>query len=500
MSYQAYLDYVKSNNEQFMYYNSIMELMEVDKWLLLPTEGQEYRKKLSAYVAAQKSGLFECEEAKKAAEYLKQVNLNEVEDYIERGLIRSFLFRYRNQTSVPKELTRQYTMLKVEAMGKWIQARAQKDYQIFMPFLGQIFEMKKEIAKAINPDSDVFDTLLDTTDEGTTSAVVSREFDVLKNGLTELRKYIEASATKPNEQILNMELNQAKLDAFVMRLARESGYLESRGGFTNKVVHAFESTMGPRDARVSLHHGNKLDMIFCGLHEAGHAMYSSGGNDRVNEANMWGGIHGGFQEGMARFNENIIGRSRAYWEHYYPILQSEFSEFAQIPFEEFYAALNMVKPGLRRITADEVNYSLHVILRYELERDYFAGKLDIVDMANAWNDLSEAYLGIRPSNDTEGILQDLHWASDYIGYFQSYALGNVYGGQIREAMLKDIPDYEEYIRKGDFTKTNEWLDQNIRQYGSCFTASEMIQKITGNEIDAKPFLRYLNEKYRKIYK
>ncbi len=500
MSYQKLLMHIKSINEQFMYYNSIIELIEVDKWIMLPAEGQEYRKKISAYIASQQAKLFACEEAKKAATYFKQVNLNEIEDYVEKGLIRSFLFRYRNQTSVPEELSRKYTMLKVEAMSKWMQAREKKNYQIFMPFLGQIFEMKKEIAKAINPDTDVFDTLLDTTDEGTTSAVVSREFDVLKNGLTELRKYIDASATKPNEQILNMELDQDKLDAFVKRLARESGYLESRGGFTNKVVHAFESTTGPRDARVSLHHGNKLDMIFCGLHEAGHAMYSTGGNDRVNEADMWGGIHGGFQEGMARFNENIIGRSRAYWEYYYPILQAEFSEFANISFEEFYTALNMVKPGLRRITADEVNYSLHVILRYELERDYFSGKLDIVDMANAWNDLSEAYLGIRPSNDTEGILQDLHWASDFIGYFQSYALGNIYGGQIREAMMKDIPNYEDHLRKGDFTKINEWLDQNVRQYGSCFTASEMIKKISGTEIDAKPFLNYLNEKYRMIYK
>ena len=182
--------------------------------------------------------------------------------------------------------------------------------------------------------------------------------------------------------------------------------------------------MGPRDARISTPRNRTLSLVFTYLHEAGHAMYASGGNDRVNAANMWGGIEGGFHEAMARFNENMVGRSRAYWEHYYPQLQQEFPSFRGISLDRFYLAMNAVRPSLKRIAADEVTYSLHVILRYELERDYFSGQLAVDEMEERWNELSEKYLGLRPANATQGILQDMHWAGDYIGYFQSYALGD----------------------------------------------------------------------------
>ena len=161
--------------------------------------------------------------------------------------------------------------------------------------------------------------------------------------------------------------------------------------------------------------------------------------------------------------------------------------------------MNAVKPSLRRITADEVTYNLHVILRYELERDYFNGSLEAGDIRNAWNDLSEKYLGIRPSNDTEGVLQDMHWAGDYIGYFQSYALGNIYCGQLRDSITKKLPNWESNIRQGDFAELNAWLDNNIRQYGCCFTAPQMAEKVTGKRLDAKPFLQYLEEKYSRLY-
>ena len=212
-------------------------------------------------------------------------------------------------------------------------------------------------------------------------------------------------------------------------------------------------------------------------------------------AGMWGGIEGGFHEANARFFENMIGHSRAYWDYYYPQLQEEIPMFREIPEERFYNVIHQVKPTLRRISADEVTYSLHAILRFELERDYFAGKLRAEDMAEAWNDKYEEYLGIRPSNDTEGVLQDMHWAGDYIGYFQSYALGNIYDGQILEAVKREIPDMEEKIRRGEILPVTEWMEKNIWQYGCCMTAGEMIRKLTGHGLDAGPFLRYLEQKY-----
>lgn len=499
MSYQKQLDYIRSINDRFRYYKTIESLFELDQWSALPLEGGAYRQQVAAHIAAQKAGLFDSEDAERAAEYFKNVNLNEIEDYIERGLIRSFLFRYRNQTRTPKDLMHQYSMLRAETMNKWKEARQKQDFEIFLPWLAQVFDLKKKIALAIDPDAPAFETMVSINDEGTSCEEISREFDVLKNGLTQLCRLIEKSTVHPNSGIFNTPLDPVRVEAFSHRLSHESGYQESRGGFNNKVVHAFTSFMGPRDARVSTYQNGSLNMIFTCLHEAGHAMYASGGNECVNAANMWGGIEGSFQEAMARFNENIVGRSKAYWEYYYPQLQKEFSEFVGIDFNEFYFSMNMVKPSLRRITADEVTYSLHVILRYELERDCFAGELEVGDLPRAWNDLSEKYLGIRPSNDVEGVLQDMHWAGDYIGYFQSYALGNIYCGQLREAILKDIPDLDNQLRQCNLRKLNKWLDENVRQYGCCFTAGEMAERITGKRLDAKPFLNYLREKYKSIY-
>ena len=500
MNYQSHLKTVKTINDQFRYYKTVESLFELDQWSALPVEGAAYRQQVAAHISAQKAGLFDGEDAKKAAEYFKNVNLNEIEDYVEKGLIRSFLFRYRNQTRTPKDLMRQYSMLRADTMNKWKEAREKQDFEIFRPWLEKVFDLKKQIALAIDSDAPAFETMVDINDEGTGCDMISREFDVLKEGLTDLRSRLEKSSVIPDTSIFNTPVDAAKIEAFSHRLSREFGYQESRGGFNNKVVHAFTSFMGPRDARVSTYQNNSLNMIFTCLHEAGHAMYASGGNEQVNAANMWGGIEGSFQESMARFVENMVGRNKKYWEYYYPQLQKEFPEFANVSLDDFYLSMNAVKPGLRRITADEVSYCLHVILRYELERDCFAGKLEVGDLRDAWNDLSEKYLGLRPSNDTEGVLQDMHWAGDYIGYFQSYALGNIYCGQIREAILRDVPNWEEKLRNGDVKELNQWLDQNVRQYGCCFTAGEMAQKITGKTLDAKPFLKYLEAKYSKIYR
>ena len=331
------------------------------------------------------------------------------------------------------------------------------------------------------------------------SADVSREFDVLKRGIGEILDKITKADLGVNEEIFLREEDPDEMSAFGRRLAAEAGYDQRKGGFNDKVIHGFTSFLGPQDARVSTQRSGSPHLIFTCLHEAGHAMFSSGGNDQVNAANMWGGIEGSFHEANARFYENIVGRSREYWEFYYPQFQKAFPFFKDIKMDEFYRAMNTVRPSLRRIGADEVTYSLHVILRYELERDYFSGKIGTEDLNIAWNDKYKKYLGVCPENDTEGILQDMHWAGDYIGYFQSYALGNIYDGQIRKALLSEIPDLYEQIRHGEFDRLNKWMKEHIWQYGCCYTSGEMLKRLTGKTLDAVPFLDYMKEKYADLY-
>lgn len=499
MAYRQYLEQIRSINDQFRYYKTIESLFELDQWSALPPEGGAYRQQVAAHVAQQKAALFTGPDVKRAADYFRSVDLSGIEDEIERGLIRSFLFRYRNLTRTPAGLTRQYSLLRAEAMNKWKQARAERDFQIFRPWLEQIFSLKKQIALAIDPERPAFDTLIGLSDEGTGCAEIDREFDRLKAGLQKLLARIRASGIRPDSTLLQAPGSPEKVERFARRLALESGYDQRRGGFNNRVVHGFTSFLGPRDARVSTSSSGSFHLIFTYLHEAGHAMYASGGSDRVNAANMWGGIEGGFHEAMARFNENMVGRSKAYWTYYYPQLQQEFPQFQNVSLDEFYRAVNEVRPSLRRIEADEVTYSLHIILRYELERDYFSGRIAVKDLTELWNEKIEQYLGVRPSHDTEGVLQDMHWAGDYIGYFQSYALGNIYGGQMLQVLRRDIPDLDRQIEKGKFDVLNHWLDQNIRQYGCCCTAGELIQKTAGSALDARPFLTYLEQKYSDLY-
>lgn len=495
-----HLEHISSINNEFRYYKTVESLFELDQWSSLPSEGGKYRQQVAAHIANQKANLFFTDDAKSAADYFWGCDLNSIDNDIERALVRTFLFRYKNTVHTPEKLVRQYNLIKADTMNAWKLAREKQDFKVFLPYLDRVFSLKKQIALSIEPDKPAFDTLIGLNDEGADADEISREFNVLSDGLIKLIDKINKSSVKPDISILKFEDTPAHMEAFARRLACESGYIETRGAFNNKVVHGFASFLGPRDSRISTPIHGRFDLVFTYLHEAGHSMYCSGGNDDVNNANLWGGIEGGFHEAMARFNENMIGRSYEYWKYYYPILQSEFPIFNDISIDDFYASMNAVNPSVKRISSDEVTYNLHVIIRFEIERDYFAGKLKTEDIENRWNELYKKYLGVCPENATEGVLQDMHWAGDYIGYFQSYGLGNIYSGQILEALNKDIPDIKTDISNGKFDRLNQWLNENIRQYGNVYTASELAKRISSKSLDAKPFLNYLNDKYNKLYK
>lgn len=497
MNYQQHLETIAQIGREYRYCKSVESLFELDQWSALPPQGGAYRQEMAAYVAREKNRLYCTSQAAQEEEYFSQVSLNEIEDEVERGLIRTFLQRRRVAARTPEDLQRQYSLIKAQCMEKWKQAREAKDYRIFQPWLKQAFDLKAQIAKAIDPERPAFETLVGLTDDGADVGEISREFDVLKEGLRALLDRLSRGSAPKEVEYPQGEA--AVMSAFAQSLARELGFPTDLGSFNDQVVHGFTSFMGPRDARVSTYRSGSHELIFTCLHEAGHAMYSTGSSQKVIDAGLWGGIEGGFHEANARFYENMVGRSRVYWDYCFPKLEKAIPQFAGMDLDTFYLGLHRVQPSLKRIAADEVTYSLHAILRFELERDYFAGELQAEDMAQAWNQKYQDYLGLCPPDDTQGVLQDMHWAGDYIGYFQSYALGNIYDGQILQALERDKPNWREDIRQGKFGPLNDWMRENIWSHGCCLTAGELAKRITGSSLDARPFLNYLGQKYAPIY-
>lgn len=498
MNYNDYFEKLRKINDKLKYYKTIEALMNLDQWSSNPKQGAEYRQQVGEFLTGQQFDLMTSTEAKAIVDYFVSYDLEKIEDYVEKGLIRSFLFRYNNTSSVPKEKLQEVSALKSVTVGKWIEAKEKSDYSIFKPFLVQVFKLKKEIAGYIDPAKAPFEVLVGVTDEGISYDVVIKEFEKIKVGIKALLSKINNSGVIIDNAIVKETLDSQLVADISKEFLSELGYSIESGGVA-KVPHAFFSSLGPKDGRISLDIRNEIGLMFTYIHEAGHAMYARSGSEKINSMNMFGGSEGSFHEAQARFYENIIGKSYAYLKYAYPKLQEKFDCFKDISSESFYKAVNKVQPSLKRIASDEVTYSLHPIIRFELEKELFEGSLSFDDLPKAWNDKYEEYLGIRPTNDAEGVLQDMHWAGDYIGYFQSYTLGNVYDGMILKSILRDIPDFYNRIENGDFKIISEWFEKNIYCHSNCLTPSEIIKNLTGEELNSDYFLQYLNEKYSKIY-
>ena len=479
------------------YYASIGGVLGIDQWGGLPDAGVGYRVKVNEFLSEQRRQLYFTSEADELESYYKEHPQGD--DDIETAQIRGFLKQRRFFRDVPARLQEEFDRKRTESMTAWKKARQEQNFEIFKPYMQEVFELRRQIALALRPDADPFATMVDLTDEGLDIEQISAEFEKLRAGIVEIRKKIEESGIAIDNDFLKKEQDPETMMNFAKGLAREIGYRDDMGGYNEKVIHAFSSTIGPRDARISTAKHGRPSLMMTVLHESGHSMYGYSSSDAVAEAGLYGGISGGFHEGQARFVENFIGRSRGYVHHIYPRLAEAFPDYAAVGEEAYYRGLNKVASTLKRTDADEVTYNLHVIIRFELERDYFAGKLTIDQMKDAWNDKYEQYLGIRPRNDTEGILQDMHWTGSWIGYFQSYALGNIYDGMIYNAIRKDLPNFSQLVETGNFAPIIEWLTENIWQYGRSVTAMDLLHKFSPKGLDAQPLLDYLDDKFGHIY-
>jgi carboxypeptidase Taq len=421
-------------------------------------------------------------------------------DSDEASLVRVMRRDYDKLTRVPPELTAEMSRAGAMAEPVWQEARKASDWAMFQPHLENAIALKRRYVECFDPADEDYDILLDDYEPGMKTAEVRAVFDELKVGLVPLIAEIAENADAVDGSCMSGDF---PIDA---QKAVESAILADFG-FTgdswrlDETVHPFASRSGPDDIRLTTKHvPTSLSSIFSSMHEFGHGIYEYGVDRSLARTPLQRGTSLSMHESQSRMWENLVGRSRPFWQHYFPTLQKAFpSQLAGVDAEGFYRAANKVEPSLIRIEADEATYNLHIILRFELEQEMITGRLVPADVPDAWDAKMMEYLGIEVPDVADGALQDTHWSGGAIGYFSTYALGNIASAQLWERITEAIPDVYDQVGRGEFGELREWLRENVHRHGRKYMPKELMERVTGSGLDPQPLLTYLRAKLGEIY-
>lgn len=407
---------------------------------------------------------------------------------------------YDKEIRVPADFIATMSQVTTVAQQAWMEARAKSDFSIFRPHLESIIDLDHRYVSFFPPAEHPYDVLLDNFEPGMKTSEVKAIFDALRPQQVEL---IQAIAARPqvDDSFLRLEFDEQKQWDFGVEVATAFGYDWNRGR-QDKSAHPFTQSFGSDDVRITTRFEKDLGAsgFFSTAHEAGHALYEQGVGHAWARTPLEGGASLAIHESQSRMWENLVGRSLPFWQHFYPRFKELFpAQLANVSLDQFYKGINKVERSLIRVEADEATYNLHIMLRLELEIAMIEGKIAIKDLPEVWNARMKDYLGITPPNDAQGVLQDIHWSGGMLGYFSTYALGNLVSAQLWEKLKATYPDLDEQIRRGDFTNLLSWLRENIHQHGRKYDPQELVKRVTGSPIDPEPYLRYLKSKYTQIY-
>ncbi len=418
-----------------------------------------------------------------------------------RSLLREVWRDYSRAKKLPSHfvvtLSRECSL----AQQVWAEAKENHAFSQFLPNLRTVLALKREEAEYLGYRDSPYDALLDVYEPGSTIAALRPLFVQIKGRLVPLLKKIQQSSVQIDDTILFHTFDQARQLEFGRMVLIAMGYDFERGRL-DLAAHPFTTSFHPTDVRVTtrVHEHDLQSCLFSCIHEGGHGLYDQGLDLQYFGTPLGDSVSLGIHESQSRMWENCVGRSRAFWQFFYPMLQQTFHH--QLRFldgEQFYAAINRVKPSLIRVEADELTYNLHIMLRFEIEQDLIEGKTRAEDLPGIWNQKMEEYLGIVPSNDAEGVLQDVHWSLGAFGYFPTYTLGNLYSVQFYEQAKLEIPHLEDEIAAGQLMVLRRWLGQKIHRWGRMFTPDHLAQRVTGKSLDPEPFLSYVERKYGELY-
>ena len=414
---------------------------------------------------------------------------------------------YDEQTKLPEELVFETSKQKALTINEWKKAKATKNFNKFKPALEKLFNLKKkaaEILMTVKETATPYDAMLDIYEPKITTETTSKIFKELREGLIAIFRKCEGSPNQPDPTILKRPLHTGIQQKLGTMLADFIGYdtkSVASGGRIDETEHPF-TTGYYDDVRITTHYYAKrfASSIFSILHEGGHALYEQNLKKEWIFQPVGEACSMGFHESQSRFIENIVGKSREFWTYFLPKMKMLTGNLLfDVELDDFVHSINMVTPSKIRIEADEVTYGLHIIIRFNIEKDLFAEKISIDELPQVWNEKYKEYLGVSVENDSEGVMQDTHWASGSYGYFPSYALGNIYSGQLLATLDKEVMDWRQQITDGDLKNVKEWLVKKVHSHGNLYNPPDLIKKVTGKALSVKPFLNYLNSKYSKLY-
>ncbi len=409
---------------------------------------------------------------------------------------------YQQAVRIPPSFAAEFSAHTSKTYEAWARAKQEKNFKLVEPLLEKTLEFSRRMANFYPGYQHIADPLIDQLDEGMTVGVIRPLFQKLRAGLTPLVKTITAQPG-PDDSCLRRQFPEAKQWEFGLEVAKSLGYDFARGR-QDRSPHPFTTSFAIGDVRITTRVKPDClgEALFSTIHETGHALYEQGINPDFDGTFLADGASMSVHESQSRLWENIVGRSRNFWEYFYPKLQTKFPEQLKgVSLDTFYRAINKVERSLIRTDADEVTYNLHVMIRFDLETEMLEGKLAVRDLPEAWNERYRRDLGVTPSDDAMGVLQDMHWYSGTIGgYFQSYTLGNILSAQIYEAALQAVPKIPAEITSGNFGSLHGWLKEKIYRYGRQYPAAKIIKSVTGRDLEIEPYLRYLKTKYGELYR
>lgn len=480
------------------YLGSSISLLQWDSVVNMPKEAIEYRSEMIGYLTGESYKLTTSEKMKEFIDYFSWIDGL---DHLTKAILENITKDYYHVTKIPETEYVQYEIDKALAQSAWEDAKKAKDFTIFKPHLAKMIAYNKQFAEYWGFKDNKYDGLLDIYEPEMTTESLDAVFGELREVLIDLLHRITNSKTKTDDAFLKGSYSaesQRKLGEIILA---QIGYDFEKRGRIDVSEHPFTTNFGNKDVRITTKYDTSdfRPAIFSMIHEGGHGIYEQNIPDELEGTSLAAGASMGMHESQSRFYENILGKSMEFWSYFYPKVQEAYKGLEGVSLESFYRAINCVEPSLIRIDADELTYSLHIIIRYEMEKLLINSDIDIDDVPRLWNEKYKEYLGVEPENDAEGVLQDVHWAGGDFGYFPTYALGNLYGAQIFNKLKEEIPDWNQKIRSGDFAAITQWLKENVHQYGATLKPADLINKVTGEQLSAKYFIEYLNDKFGKIY-